>query len=302
MIDYNSVALFVSVVEAGSLSEASRRQGIPVSTISRKLRELEASLNTLLLQRTTRNQRLTELGEVYYDHARRGIESLTEADRSLKDQQERVSGTLRISAPPSLSDIIVAPLVTSFCQKYPDVRVRVLISERDVDLIEDGLDVALWPGQLKDSTLKARTLLEYRHVMMASPLYLERAPVLGHPSNLADHPTIAFARWDRPVVWRLMRDDKLIELPMAPTLSMNDYQGIEQAALDGLGIAEIPSIIASESLKSGRLVPILTDWSFRTTKLSFVYSGNRAIPQLVNLFKAYCVLQIKQIGKDLRLQ
>ena len=94
----------------------------------------------------------------------------------------------------------------------------------------------------------------------------------------------------------------MIELPMAPTLAMNDYQGIEQAALNGLGIAEIPSIIASDSLKSGRLVPVLTDWSFRASKLSFVYSGNRAVPQLVHLFKAHCLEQIKQIGSELRLK
>jgi DNA-binding transcriptional LysR family regulator len=302
LLDYNAVALFVKVVEAGSLSEASRREGIPVSTISRKLRELEATLNTQLLQRTTRKQRLTESGESYYEHCRRGLLAFNEANLNLQDRRDRVSGMLRVSAPPSLSDFIVVPLVRSFQEAYAGVRVRVLITERDVDLIEDGVDVALWAGRLKDSTLKARTLLNYRHVMMAAPSYLDRAPELRHPSDLADHPTIAFGRWDRPVVWRLSRDGETIAVPMEPALAMNDYAGIEQAALGGHGIAEIPSIIASDSLQSGRLVPVLREWQFRPTMLSAVYSGNRALLPLVRLFKAHCVQHIDTIGAGLRLQ
>lgn len=302
MLDYNAIALFVKVVEAGSLSEASRREGIPVSTISRKLRELEATLNTQLLQRTTRNQRLTESGESYYKYCRRGLLAFEEADVSLQDRRDRIGGVLRVSAPPSLSKFIVVPLVRSFREAYPGVRVRVLITERDVDLIEDGVDVALWAGRLKDSALKARTLLEYRHVMMAAPSYLDRARELRHPSDLADHPTIAFARWDRPVVWRLLRDGETVAVPMEPALAMNDYDGIQQAALDGHGIAEIPSIIASDSLKTGHLVPVLREWQFKPTMLSAVYSGNRALPPLVRLFKAHCVQHIDGIGAGLRLQ
>ncbi len=301
MLDYNAVTFFVKVVEAGSLSEASRREGIPVSTISRKLHELETALHTQLLQRTTRKQRLTESGESYYEHCRRGMIAFEEAELSLQDRRDRVSGLLRVSAPPSLSDFIVVPLVQRFLEEYPGVRVRILITERDVDLVEDGIDVALWAGRLKDSALKARTLLEYRHVMMASPAYLDRAGEPSHPSEFADHQTIAFSRWDRPVVWRLSREGETVAVPMEPTLTMNDYAGIEQAALDGLGIAEIPSIITSDALNTGRLVPILREWHFAPTMLSVVYSGNRALQPLVRLFTTHCTRHIATIGAGLRL-
>ena len=301
MLDYNAAALLVRVVEAGSLSEASRREGIPVSTISRKLRELEAAMKTQLLQRSTRKQRLTESGEAYFAHCRRGLLAFEEADISLQDRRDRVSGMLRISAPPSLSDFIVVPLVRTFLETYRDVRVRVLITERDVDLIEDGVDVALWAGRLKDSALRSRTLLEYRHMILAAPAYLERAGEPRHPSDLAAHPTIAFARWDRPVVWRLSRGEETIAVPMEPTLAMNDYDGIVQAALDGFGIAEIPSIIASDSLEAGRLVPVLQEWQFKPTMLSAVYVGNRDLVPLVRLFSEHCAQKIRQIGSPLRL-
>lgn len=302
MIDYNAVALFVKVVEAGSLSEASRREGIPVSTISRKLRELESTLRTQLLQRTTRKQRLTEAGESYYQYARQGLEALREADLSLQDKRERVSGLLRVSAVPSLSDFIVVPLIQRFREQYPEVAVKVLITERDVDFVEDGIDVALLAGRLKDSALKARTLLEYRHIVVSAPSYLERALPLDHPSQLADHPTLAFARWNRPVVWRLYRDGEEFALPIEAALAMNDYTGILEATMLGQGIAEIPSIMASNALKSGRLVRVLPEWHFRNIYLSVVYSGNRALPPLVKLFSDHCVKQMKQIGADLLLE
>lgn len=300
-MDLNSIALFVSVVEAGSLSEASRREGVPVSTISRKLRELESSLNTQLIQRTTRKQRLTESGAAYFEHARRGLQTLIDAQATMMDGRERVSGLLRVSAPPSLSDFVVVPLIQSFRVVYPEVQVRVLITERDVDLVEDGVDVALWAGRLKDSAHKARTLLEYRHVMLAAPGYLDTHGAPHHPSDLANHPTIAFARWDRPVVWRLFSQHEEVALQMEPALAMNDYVGIHQAVLEGHGIAEIPSIIASQSIREGKLVPVLPDWQFRTTFLSAVYSGNHELSLLVRRFSEHCVTHMKQISVDLLL-
>jgi DNA-binding transcriptional LysR family regulator len=159
-MDLNALVVFAKVVEAKSFSEAARRLGMPVSTVSRRVAELEDQLGVRLLDRSTRNLRLTDLGSEVLEHAQRSAEASEAVQNIVSNRQSSVSGTLRLSAPPNISDTLLGPLVTAFQASYPNVRVQILIAERYIDHIADGVDIAFRLGALKDSSLVARKIFD----------------------------------------------------------------------------------------------------------------------------------------------
>ena len=300
MIDKNAMALYVKVVENNGFSNAARREGVPVSTISRKISELEKVLGARLLERSTRRMRTTEIGQEYYERCRRGLEEFEAANLLISDRQSEVSGTLRISVPPGISDAIVAPLVAGFQALYPNVVFRVLVTDRYVHLIEDGIDLAMRVGELDDSTLVARRLIRYRHVLVASPDYLEKAGHPKHPRDLDDHPLIAFSPWFGEPVWRLTDGRKLEKVLVKPGFSINDYDGVQRAVLDDSGVGEIPSLVYGKQLEAGRLVEVMPNWHFEPVSLSAVYSARLNLSRVVRLFKDFCVEHIKRLAPHVK--
>jgi DNA-binding transcriptional LysR family regulator len=171
MADLNSLAIFAKVVEAKGFSEAARRLKIPISTVSRRVAELEDQLSVRLLERSTRNLRLTDVGAEVLEHAQRSAELSEAVDSLVSNQLSTVACVLRLSAPPSISDTLLAPLLGAFQASHPNVRIQVLVTDRFVDLIAEGIDLAFRFGALRDSSLVARKILTYRHQLVASPAY-----------------------------------------------------------------------------------------------------------------------------------
>ena len=295
MIDKNAMALYVKVVENNSFSRAAEREGIPVSTVSRKISELEKALGVRLLERSTRRLRMTEIGQNYYQRCRRGLEEFDSANLMVTDQQAEVSGRLRLSVPPSLSDVVIIPLIEAFQALYPNAIVNCLVTDRHVNHIEDGVDISLRVGDLKDSSLVARRLLRYRSVLVASPGYLERAGTPSHPNELPLHGLVAFSRWDLAVTWVLENNGETHKVNVQPRISINDYAGVQSAVINGLGISEIPSILCRPGLQNGRLVEVMPEWQFSPVSLSAVYPSNRNLSRLVRLFKDFCVERIEAL-------
>ena len=295
MIDKNAMAIYVKVVENNSFSRAAEREGIPVSTVSRKISELEKALGVRLLERSTRRLRMTEIGQDYYVHCRRGLEEFETANLMVNDQQTQVSGRLRLSVPPSISDVLVIPLIEAFQALYPNAIVNCLVTDRHVNHIEDGIDISLRVGELKDSSLVARRLLRYRSALVASPGYLERAGAPSHPNELPLHALVAFSRWDPAVTWQMGNNGETHKVNVQPRIAINDYAGVQSAVINGLGISEIPSIICGPALQDGRLVEIMPKWQFSPVTLSAVYPSNRNLSRLVRLFKDFCVEKIEAL-------
>jgi DNA-binding transcriptional LysR family regulator len=200
MTDLNAMIIFAKVVEAKSFSETARRLGMPISTVSRRVAELEDQLGVRLLDRSTRNLRLTDLGTEVLEQATRSVEINDAVESIVSNKLANVTGTLRLSAPQNISDTMLTPLVTAFQASYPNVRVHILIAERFVDHIADGVDIVFRLGALKDSSLVARKILTYRHQLVASPDYLKGREAPEMPQDLLRHRLLSFSYSDLDVI------------------------------------------------------------------------------------------------------
>ena len=289
--DLNSLVIFAKVVEAKGFSEAARRLKIPISTVSRRVAELEDRLSVRLLERSTRNLRLTDVGAEVLEHAQRSAELSEAVDNLVSNQLSTVAGVLRLSAPPSISDTLLAPLLGTFQASYPNVRVQVFVTDRFVDLIAEGIDLVFRLGALRDSSLVARKILTFRHQLVASPAYLERVKAPRSPRDLLDHKLLAFSHWRPDNSWTFWHQNgKCREtLSFEPYLSMNDYTGLATALLAGVGIGDLPPVVQPDLIRDGRLVEVMPEWHFPTFDLSVLHLGNRQISRPVRLFKEFAV-------------
>jgi DNA-binding transcriptional LysR family regulator len=289
MADLNTLIVFAKIIEANSFSEAARRLELPVSTVSRRIADLEAHLGVRLLERSTRGLRLTDIGSELLEHARRGAELSEAVDNLVSNQLSDVSGLLRLSAPPSISDTLLSPLVTAFQAAYPNVRVQILVTDRWVDHIAEGVDLVFRHGPLKDSSLVARPILSYRHQLVASPAYLSSRRPPENPSDLLHHRLLAFAHWRPENHWSFMHTDGRQQMTVSfhPHLSMNDYTGLAAALVGGAGIGDLPPVVQPALLRDGRLVEAMPAWRFRTLDLSVVHLGNRLVSRPVRVFKEF---------------
>jgi DNA-binding transcriptional LysR family regulator len=291
MTDLNALVVFAKVVEANSFSEAARRLGMPVSTVSRRVADLEDQLGVRLLDRSTRSLRLTELGSEVLEHAMRSAESIEAIQSIVSNQRSSVSGTLRLSAPPNISDTLLTPMICAFQASYPDVRVQILITDRFVDHIADGVDIVFRLGVLKDSSLVARKVLTYRHQLVASPTYLKDHKPPETPQDLVEHRLIAFSYWKPETSWTFVntKENEEQTVTFQPYLSMNDFAGLTPALLAGGGIGDLPPVVQPELIRDGRLVEVMLNWRFRTFDLSLIHLGNRHMPRPLRLFKEFAI-------------
>lgn len=288
-MDLNALALFAKVAETLSFSEASRRLNIPVSTVSRKIAELEDQLGVRLLERSTRSLRLTDIGEEVLDHARVSADTMEAVTSLVSNTVEDVRGVVRLSAPPSISDSLLVPIISAFQAKYPDVKVRVMITNRLVDPISEGIDIVLRVGRLEDSRLVVRKLLTYRHQLVAAPGYIEKFGMPSVPDELAQHRLLAFSFWTPERSWTFINGSERRKLTIEPHLQMNDYAGQAEALLAQAGIGDLPPIVLPNLMREGRLIEVMPEWTFRPLDLSLVHLGKKHMPRPIRLFKQMAV-------------
>ena len=301
MTDLNSLMMFAKVVEANSFSEAARRLDMPISTLSRRIAELEGELGVRLLERSTRRLRLTDIGSELLEHAQRSAELGEAVGDIVSNRRSNVSGVLRLSAPPSISESFIVPLITAFQASYPNVRIQVFVTDRYVDHLVEGVDLVFRFGALRDSTLVARRILTYRHQLVASPLYLDKHKPPRTPWDLLSHRLLAFAHWKPRNSWTFAHvngKDKET-LRFQPYLSMNDYTGLAYAALAGAGIGDLPPLVRPDLLREGRLVEIMPKWRFRTFNLSLIHLGNKYLTRQVHLFKDFAAQTAPKLFRTL---
>lgn len=293
------MVLFARVLQHGSFSEAARRTGTPISTLSRKVSALERQLGVRLLERTTRAVSPTDSGREYFLYCEEIVDVLDSAHAALETRQVEVSGTLRLAAPPSLSDVLVIPLVEGFLRRYSGVAVKVLVTDRHLDLVQDEVDVSLRVGPQPASSLVFRRLLSYRHILVAAPAYLAGAGDLMEPADLTRHRLLGFAKWFDQTTWTLSNGSRTERVPTRLWVGINDYTGVIRAAVAGMGVAEMPSIVCQRELSHGHLVPVLVDWRFEEVDLSAYYLTRRHPSRIVELFLEHCVAHAEKIARSM---
>jgi DNA-binding transcriptional LysR family regulator len=301
MSDLNSLIIFAQVVDANGFAKAARRLKMPTSTVSRRIAELERALGVRLIERSTRSLRLTDVGSEVLEHAQRGAEISEAIDNIASNHLSKVSGNLRLAAPPSVSDSLLAPIVVAFQREYPDVRIQVFITERIVDQIAEGVDLAFRVGEMEDSSLVALRILTYRHQLAASPEYLQRNKPPKTPQDLLGHRLLAFSFWRPENTWRFIhangKDKELITFK--PYLAINEYDGLAAALLAGTGVGDLPPIVQPELLRSGRLVEVMPRWHFPILHLSLCHLGNRFVPRPVRVFKDFAAKMARGLFPNL---
>ncbi len=281
-MDLNDILVFTKVVQAGTFVGAARALGMPKSTVSRKVSELEERLGARLLQRTTRKLNLTDVGRTYYQHAARVVAEVEEAERVVTKMQEAPCGLLRVTMP--LNFGFLAPIMASFMQRYPEVQLELVGADRIIDLIEEGFDVAIRAGDLHDSSLVARSLGTLKSFLVASPAFLKRHGTPKKPEDIEPLQTVVFGAGTERTGFRLIREGKAITVRVKPRLIVNDYEFLDEAARSGLGIAVLPLFRCIDDLRKKKLVRVLPEWFAREIPLHVVYPSTRHMSPKVKAF------------------
>ncbi|CNH86342.1 LysR-family transcriptional regulatory protein [Yersinia frederiksenii] len=272
-----SMEVFVRAADLGSFAAAATALGLSPQMVARHIEALEQRLGVRLLNRTTRRQSLTDAGSQFLQSCRR-ILAETAAAESLADEMQSIpQGKLRISAPLIFGTYSLTPFLSGFLQQFPDLEVDLTLSDRYLDLIEEGYDAAFRIGPLDSLSLVARPLAPYRLLVAASPSYLERSGKPNIPEELTQHSCISYIWWSRNsnAAWTFTHDKKVHTVEIASRLRINDASALLIAALTDQGIIMAPEALLRESLENGRLVRILPDYAPPSRELHLIYSADR---------------------------
>jgi DNA-binding transcriptional LysR family regulator len=296
-MDLNEINVFIKVAQAGSFTRAARQLGIPNSTTSAKVSALERRLGVTLLQRTTRKLRLTEAGEAYVRQASLGLEEIARAETEVSSSQREPQGTLRVTAPIDMGNNCLAHLVSTFRKKYPKVNIEILFTDRKVDLVAEGVDIAIRAGDLQDSGLIARKIGVAHWVPISSPAYLKRAAMPEHPKDLRDHECIQFTQIGKND-WQLTDGKHTVIVPLARQLVANEISFVKILALSGNGIALLPSFVCREEIGNGKLIRVLPAWHSRIAPLHLVYPGQKFVTPKLRAFVELALDVLKRTFQD----
>ena len=275
-----ALEVFVAVVEEGSLSQAARRLGKTPSAITKTIAALEQTLGVRLLQRTTRKVVLTEPGQVYLATAHDVLQKLREGERQLAELDRRPRGLLKVTAAQSFGKAVLAGLCAPFGRAYAEVRLEVSLSDRYVDLVGEGFDLAFRMGNYDLPNQIVKPLGSNRSLLCASPTYLARAGWPEEPEQLTGHECLLYRHPMLSTLWHLRQGEREVVVEPRSALSADSYNLLVEAVLDGAGILPCPQWSVVEALERGTLVPLLTDWRFEgaafgEAQLCAVYPANR---------------------------
>jgi len=283
-MDLNDIIVFTKVVETKSFTGAAEQLGLPKSTVSRKLAQLEERLGVRLVQRTTRKLALTDVGEAYYERCARIVADIAAAEQLVTDMQATPRGRLRVTAPIDLSTRYLGGIVSDFLGAHADIFVELEATDRVADLIEEGFDVAVRFGQLPESTLIARRLCSIGAVLCATPAYLARRGTPASVEELDDHERILFTPSPRAQSWVLVNGDASYEFGRPARFASNNIGAVHNATIAGSGIALLTEFMVACDIAAGRLVRVLPEWSGRAIDVHAVYPARQNLPPRLALF------------------
>lgn len=285
MAPLTDVAVFVQVVDSGSFTAAAEKLQMSRAAVSKYVTRLENQLGARLLNRTTRRLSLTEVGRNYYERSRNALLELEEAELEVSRFQGAPRGNLRISVPMSFGILHISPIIAEFLKQYPEVTIDLLLDDRKVDVVDGGFDLAIRISSLPDSSLIARRLAPCRHVICATPGYIEQRGVPKVPADLAEHTIITYRYQESTYEWHFRSAaGKEIVVPVSSSSQMNNSLAIREAVLRHAGITRTPTFVVGPDLASGRLVALLTDFAILEISIYAVYASRQFLSPKVRAF------------------
>jgi DNA-binding transcriptional LysR family regulator len=283
-MDLNDIIVFTKVAETKSFTGAADALGLPKSTVSRKLAQLEERLGVRLVQRTTRKLALTEIGEAYYERCQRIVSDIHSAEQLVTDMQASPRGRLRITASVDFSTRFLGGIIAEFLAANPEINIELEATDRLVDLIEDGFDLAVRIGPMPESTLIARRLASLSLVLCASPAYIAARGMPSSIDELDEHDHVLFTPSSRNQTWTLVNGDQTYEFGRPARLASNNFGTVVDVTRRGSGIALISEFIIRGEIKAGTLVEVLPQWRTRPSDVHAVYPARQNLPPRLALF------------------
>ncbi|SRR5229473_1138105 len=281
-----ALEIFVRVVDAGSFSAVARRQRIGQPAVSKAVVQLEEWLGVSLLMRSTRSVVPTEAGRIFYERAKRTIEEADEAVMAARGSASGLSGKLRVSTSICFGRLDVIPNLSAFLAEHPDLDIELVLDDRNVDLVNEGIDVALRMGAMPDSNMTTRRIAEGRRIVVATPAYLQRHGTPMSPDELTSHQTVIYPRGGGES-WTFRKATAEVSVVLQGRLKVTQAEGLREAVLCDLGLAVASEWLFSPELRSGKVVAILEDWALPSTNLSAVYPTGRLASTKARAFVSF---------------
>jgi DNA-binding transcriptional LysR family regulator len=288
-----AMAVLLAAVDAGSLSAAARRLGLPLATVSRRVAELEAHLGARLLTRSSRRLTLTDAGRSYAAAAKRILEEVGEAERAAAGEYRSPKGELIVTAPIVFGRLHVLPVAMAFLKAYPEIDVRLVQADRVIDLQESHVDLAVRIADLPDSSLIALRVGSIRRVVCASPGYFAARGTPRRPADLAAHDCVTFEGPIAPDIWAFASGETAATIPIRPRLAVNTAEAAVDAAVAGLGVTRVLSYQVAEALSAGTLSLALQEFEPPPSPVSLVYAGQGLLPQKLRAFLDFAAPRLK---------
>lgn len=293
-----AMSILLAVVDAGSLSAASRRLGMPLATLSRKVSELEAHLRTRLFNRTSRGLSLTDAGQAYAAACRRILEDVSEAERAASGEFSAPKGNLVITAPIVFGRLHVLPIVVEFLKTYPEIDIRLVQADRMVNLPEEHVDLAVRIGDLPDSSLVTRRVGMIRRVLCGSPDYFARRGRPERPEDLRAHDCISFQNLTSPGTWAFEADRSGIAVPIHSRLVVTTAEAAIDAAIAGLGVTRVLSYQITDAVAAGRLALALEDFEQSPWPVHLVHHSPGLLPRKLRAFLDFAAPRLMSALED----
>lgn len=287
---FTALRVFRCVAELNSFAEAGRQLGLSPAAISKNIAELEAHVGTRLINRTTRRMVLTEQGRIYLEYVVRGLDAFSEADQALAPIKTSPGGTLRVSAPMTVTLIRLSPVIPRFLSLYPELTLDLHLDDRRVDLIKEGFDLAIrGSDNLEDSSMIARRLAIMPHVLCAAPSYFETHGKPKVPSDLKSHTCVRFSLSGHADIWEFSKDGHTERIAIDARYSVTSSLAVRDALREGFGLSLMPYLYVENDLKKGRLQSALEDWSTVETTLYGVYPSRQHLAPKIRVFLDFLV-------------
>jgi len=290
-----AIEVFRRVIELGSFSAAAEDLNLSKAAISKNINELEDFLKTALINRTTRKLHITDSGQIYYDQIKNVLDNLESADLSMIESSDVLRGSIKISIPMTLGVLKINPIICQFMKLHPEISIEVVMSDSYLDLVEQGIDIAIrGGGLLKNSSLKSRKLLDIERVVCAAPEYVENAPKLETPEDLSLHNCLIYTL-STSKQWTFNQADKTQIVDLKPSsYAVNNGLALKQAITSGLGVTLTPRMFVEDELNNGAVVELLHDWQAESHALYAIYPFHKEQSSNIRTFIDFLVEQMSR--------